>query len=680
MLTKDEILNSLNPEQGEAAKTLTGPVLVLAGAGTGKTRVITYRIAYMLASGIRGEEILGLTFTNKAANEMRERLADLVGVDLAKKVTLGTFHSFCISVLKKEISKLGYLSTFTIADESDQQGLFKQAAAEIGHNKLIDDNLSLLSGRISLWKNQLWTVEDAQNYAINDFDAMAARLYQSYQHLLEIQNMVDFDDMIMLVYRIFKEKPEVLEKYQERFRYLLVDEYQDTNAAQFRLVEMLAGKRCNLCVVGDDDQSIYGWRGADVGNILDFPKIFPGTKEIKLEQNYRSTNKILSAANAVIATNTNRHSKNLWSKLGDGENLKVVVSQNGEKEAEFITSMISQMMAENPKLTYSDFAILYRSNHLSRQLELGLRNVSMPYVLVGGQEFFKRKEIKDAVAYLKVLINPYDNQNLLRILPTPPRGLGDKAVNKLKEMQNREHGSMLQFMGTEEFLSFIPVKGSTEAEKLVRVYKEAKEYFAEPGKLAEKIRDFLTEVDYLPGLQKIYKDLDDAKVRRENVDEFINAVAQFESKCENPPTLAEYLESFALLEENDRNDDQSNENGGVILSTVHASKGLEFPIVFLVALERNIFPHERAIEEGSIDEEMRLFYVAITRAKKQLFITRTQERFIRGMKKTALPSPFLDKLPSKITEKAKAEDLIKPLSEEALDDAFANIFKILQKQ
>ena len=677
MLTKEEIINSLNPEQGEAAKTLTGPVLVLAGAGTGKTRVITYRIAYMLASGIQGEEILGLTFTNKAANEMRERLSDLVGNDLAKKITLGTFHSFCISVLRKEISLLGYLPGFTIADASDQQGLFKQAAAEIGHNKLIDDNLSLLANRISLWKNQLWTVEDAQNYVTNDFDAMAARLYQSYQHLLEIQNMVDFDDMIMLVYRIFSEKPEVLERYQERFRYLLVDEYQDTNAAQFRLVEMLAGKRCNLCVVGDDDQSIYGWRGADVGNILDFPKIFPGTKEIKLEQNYRSTNKILSAANAVIATNINRHSKNLWSKLGEGENLKVVVAQNGEKEAEFITGMISQMMAENSKLTYSDFAILYRSNHLSRQLELALRNVSMPYILVGGQEFFKRKEIKDAVAYLKVFVNPYDNQNLLRILPTPPRGLADKAVTKLKEMQNRQHGSMLRFMGTEEFLSAIPKKGAAEAEKLVRVYNEAKEYFSEPGNLAAKIKHFLTEVDYLPGLQKIYKDLDDAKVRRENVDEFINAVAQFESKSEEPVSLEQYLESFSLLEENDRNDDQSTKDGGVILSTVHASKGLEFPIVFLVALERNIFPHERAIEEGSIDEEMRLFYVAITRAKKQLFITRSLERFVRGMKKTSLPSPFLDKLPAKITEKAKAEDLLQPVTEDALDDAFAKIFQIL---
>ncbi|MBQ9788697.1 MAG: UvrD-helicase domain-containing protein [Lentisphaeria bacterium] len=677
MLTKEEIINSLNPEQGEAAKTLHGPVLVLAGAGTGKTRVITYRIAYMLASGIMGEEILGLTFTNKAANEMRERLSDLVGADLAKKVTLGTFHSFCISVLRKEISKLGYLPTFTIADASDQQGLFKQAAAEIGHNKLIDDNLSLLSNRISLWKNQLWSVEDAQNYALNDFDAMAAKLYQSYQNLLEMQNMVDFDDMIMLVYRIFSEKPEVLEHYQNRFRYLLVDEYQDTNAAQFRLVEMLAGKNCNLCVVGDDDQSIYGWRGADVGNILDFPKIFPGTKEIKLEQNYRSTNKILHAANAVIATNTNRHSKNLWSKLGDGENIKVVVTQNGEKEAEFIATMISQMMAENPKLTYSDFAILYRSNHLSRQLELGLRNVSIPYILVGGQEFFKRKEIKDAVAYLKVLINPYDNQNLLRILPTPPRGLAQKAVDKLKEMQNREHGSMLKFMGTEEFLGAVPKKGANEAANLVRVYREAKEYFAEPGNLAAKIKHFLTEVGYLNGLQAIYKDLEDAKNRRENVDEFINAVAQFEAKSEEAVTLAQYLESFALLEETDKNDDKSTQEGGVILSTVHASKGLEFPIVFLVALERNIFPHERSIEEGSLDEEMRLFYVAITRAKKELFITRAQERFIRGMKKISLPSPFLEKLPAKIVEKAKAEDLIKPLTEEAVDDAFAKIFQIL---
>lgn len=677
-MTQDEILKALNPEQGEAAKTLTGPVLVLAGAGTGKTRVITFRIAYMLASGIMPDEILGLTFTNKAAREMRERLASLVGEASAKRVTLGTFHSFCISILRKEISLLGYLPTFTIADASDQQGLFKQAAAEIGHNKLLDDKLSSLSNRISLWKNSLLSVKNVRNMVENDFDSMASELYYSYQNLLEMQNMVDFDDMIMLVYRIFDEHPEVLTRYQERFRYLLVDEYQDTNAAQFKLVQMLAGTRCNLCVVGDDDQSIYGWRGADIGNILDFPKYFQGTKEVKLEQNYRSTNKILAAANAVISTNKNRHSKSLWSKLGHGENIQVVTSANGEKEADFIASMIAQIKAERPELSYSDFAILYRSNHLSRQLELSLRRISLPYVLVGGQEFFKRKEIKDAVAYLKILINPFDNQSFLRILPTPPRGLAQKAVDKLKEMYVRKHDSMLTYLGSDEFRGEMSKKGVIEAEKLSKAFENAKNSFAEPGNLANKIIHFLTEVNYIDGLQKIYKDIDDAKNRRENVDEFISAVAQYESKCDHAPTLSEYLESFALLEENDRNEDKSDENGGVILSTVHASKGLEFPIVFLVALEKDIFPHERSINEGSVDEEMRLFYVAITRAKQQLYITRAMERFVRGLRKRCIPSPFLEKLPKDITENNRSEQLIKPMTEDEVKAAFAKIFEILE--
>ena len=675
-MTCDEILKVLNPEQQKAVQTLHGPVLVLAGAGTGKTRVITFRIAYMLASGIRPESILGLTFTNKAAREMRERLASLVNPDLASKVTLGTFHSFCVKVLRREIKNLGYLPGFTIADSSDQQGLFKQAVAQLGWSK-DECSLDILINRISSWKNQLLTPAEARNIAATDIDVMASALYFTYQELLELQNMVDFDDMIMLVYRIFSEYPEVLKRYQEQYSYLLVDEYQDTNAAQFKVIKMLAGEKCNLCVVGDDDQSIYGWRGAEIENILDFPNLFPGTCEIKLEQNYRSTNKILNAANAVISTNSARHDKRLWSKLGDGEDIIAVSAENSEKECEFITAMIRQKMGENPNLKYDDIAILYRSNHLSRELENALRQAEIPYTLVGGQEFYNRKEIKDAAAYLKLLVNERDNQSFLRILGTPPRGLAQKAVDILKNMYEQSKTPMIKLIEKEEFLKAVSAKGADGAKKLSEAFARARAAFANPGDLSRKITDFLRDTGFLDGMQIMYKDIDDARTRRENVDEFISAVSQYENKCSEPPTLGDYLESFSLLEENDRTEEKTEV--GVTLSTVHASKGLEYPVVFIVAMEKDSFPHERSLEEGSVDEEKRLFYVAITRAKHELFLTCCRERYIRGQRKARTESPFLHLLPKDLMQTGCPDDFIKELSQDDLKAAFAKIFSMLEE-
>ncbi|MBR2510504.1 MAG: UvrD-helicase domain-containing protein [Lentisphaeria bacterium] len=675
-MTCEEILKVLNPEQQKAVQTVNGPVLVLAGAGTGKTRVITYRIAYMLSSGIKPQSILGLTFTNKAAREMRERLASLVDPDSASKVTLGTFHAFCVKVLRQDIRHLGYLPGFTIADTTDQQGLFKQAVAQLGWSK-DECSLGVLTARIGSWKNQLLTPQDARQIAETDIDVMASALYFTYQELLELQNMVDFDDMIMLVYRLFSEFPEILQRYQERYQYLLVDEYQDTNAAQFKVIKMLAGERCNLCVVGDDDQSIYGWRGAEIENILDFPNLFPGTCEIKLEQNYRSTNKILNAANAVIRTNTARHDKQLWSKLGDGADLIAVNAENGEKESEFIASMIRQKMGENPELSYQDFAILYRSNHLSRELENGLRQAEIPYTLVGGQEFYNRKEIKDAVAYLKLVVNERDNQSFLRILGTPPRGLAQKAVEILKEMYLAQKTPMLRLIEKDEFLNAVSGKGAAAAKELTAAFAHAREVFTVPGNLAGKISSFLREVGFLDGMQKMYKDIDDARSRRENVDEFISAISQYENKCSEPPSLEAYLESFSLLEENDRTEEKKEP--GVTLSTVHASKGLEYPVVFLVAMEKDSFPHERSLEEGSLDEEKRLFYVAITRAKKELFLTCSRERYVKGQRKSRIESPFLHLLPSDSLQTGQPDDFIKTLSKDDMKAAFAKIFSILDK-
>lgn len=678
-MSKDPILSSLNPEQAAAAGTIDGPVLVLAGAGTGKTRVITYRIAYMLRSGIPPEQILGMTFTNKAAREMRERLASLVDAAVARRVTLGTFHSFCIRILRREIAKLGYLPAFTIADDSDQQGLLKQAAGALGCAQG-EFPLSTVQAMISGWKNRLIQPEEARRSADTTFESVAAQIYEEYQLLLEMQNSLDFDDMLMLVYRLFTEHPDVLERYRDHYRYLLIDEYQDTNAAQFTIVKQLAGDRRNLCVVGDDDQSIYSWRGADISNILGFPEQFPGAKVVKLEQNYRSTARILNAANAVIGLNEKRHEKRLWSDLGEGEPVRVVTLENGEAEAEFIGNMIQQLKEQQPELNYRDFAILYRSNHLSRQLEQTLRRQGVPYRLVGGQEFFKRREIKDAVAYLKLLVNPRDDQSLLRILGTPPRGLAQKAVDALKLHRKTKHRAMFELLGEEEFRKELTPKAAEAAAEFAAVCGKYRKEFEEPGNLSGKITAYLREIGYTDGLQRIYKDLKDAMKRRENLDEFINAIAQYETRQAEPATLLAYLENLALLEENDRVEEDSPDADAVTLTTVHASKGLEFPVVFVIAMERNIFPHERALEEGSADEELRLFYVAITRARRQLYLLRAKERMQRGISKPALPSPFLACLTEDLAEHPAPDELVKPASDDAVRAAFANIFRILHEK
>ncbi|MBR2905751.1 MAG: UvrD-helicase domain-containing protein, partial [Lentisphaeria bacterium] len=445
------VIESLNPQQRDAATTIDGPLLVLAGAGTGKTKVITCRIAYMIEQGIAPSSILGVTFTNKAAKEMRERLNLLIDPLLASKVTLGTFHSFCVRVLRKEIHLAGhYNSSFSIADDSDQSSLIRQAAAELGYAK---DELATpeILGYISRMKNRLKFPEDALQEAPDySREEDMAKVYERYQKMLELQNTLDFDDILLLTLKIFEEHPEALEKWQNIYHYLLIDEYQDTNTAQFLIIQKLAGEKMNLCVVGDDDQSIYSWGGAEVANILEFPRYFPGAKEIKLEQNYRSTNAILRAANAVIGQNGTRYDKNLWSAKGEGESVKVFAVENGDEEAKFIVDTIENMRAMNPDMNYSDFAVLYRSNHLSRSFELEMKRRGIRPKIIGGQEFLQRKEVKDAASYLKLIVNPRDDQSLLRVLSVPPRGLGDKAVLTLRDMQKEKKSCILACMESEQ--------------------------------------------------------------------------------------------------------------------------------------------------------------------------------------------------------------------------------------
>ena len=675
-MTCDEILKQLNPEQGEAVSTTEGPVLVLAGAGTGKTRVITFRIAYMLSKGIPAESILGMTFTNKAAREMKERLAQLVNPKLAERVTLGTFHSFCGKLLRKEIKKLGYMPNFTIADESDQLGIFKQAAGEAGCGS--DFPFSAAFNIMSSWKNRLVSPREARDTAENQFEVMAGAAYEKYQELLELQNLVDFDDMLMLTYRIFKEYPEVLQKYRERYRYLMVDEYQDTNGAQFTLVKMLAGESCNLCVVGDDDQSIYSWRGADVGNILDFPELFPGTKVVKLEQNYRSCSAILDAANAVISQggDSRRHTKKLWSALGQGKTPEIITLDNGESEADFIARLIEQLRRER-NCSYNDFAILYRSNQLSRQLEQTLRSAQVPYRMVGGQQFFQRREIKDALAYLRLISNPSDDQSLLRLLTAPPRGIGAKAIELMKQCRLAGNGSMFDALCDEEFRKSLSKPAAKGAEELIAVFERFKPLFETPGGLSGKCAEFLKETGYVSGLQKIYKDIEDARKRRDNIDEFISAIAQFDSKREEPATLSDYLEACALLEESEREDEEENASDAVTLTTVHAAKGLEYPVVFVIAMEHGIFPHERALNEGGADEEKRLFYVAVTRAKEELYLLRTRMRMVRGVMHPSRPSAFLGMIDGKYATTQSPEDVLKTVDADTLAAKFAELYEFL---
>ena len=674
-MTCEDILSQLNGEQRRAAARHTGPVLVLAGAGTGKTRVITFRIASMLASGISPESILGLTFTNKAAREMRERLAQLAGEEIAKRVTLGTFHSFCIRILRKHCSLLGFHTGFTVADESDQQGIFKQALGECG---CAYDGFpsSKVFAKIGSWKNRLFTPEKALSNAESTFEATAAHIYEKYRDLLEMQNLIDFDDMLLMVWRLFTEHPEVLADYQKRYEYLLVDEYQDTNGAQFELVRLISGTKCNLCVVGDDDQSIYSWRGADVGNILDFPQIFPGTLTVKLEQNYRSTSAILNAANAAIGTGVHRHPKKLWSALGSGEKPKVIMLDRDDQEAEFAAELIRSRKGERPDLKWKDFAILYRSNQLSRQIEQALMSAQIPYRLVGGQQFFQRREIKDAVAYLKMLENPRDDQSVLRILAAPPRGIGPKAVKELKRCRAEEFKPMSSTLKSEAFIKSLTAKGAAELKEMLGAFARAKESFSTPGNLAGKILTFLKEAGYYGGLQKIYRDQEDSIKRRDNVDEFISAVAQFEKKHGEAVTLTDYLESYALMEENDRVQEESPDADAVTLSTIHAAKGLEYQVVVQIAMERGIFPHERALEENGYEEELRLFYVALTRAKQELYLTRCRSRMVRGVVRPSNPSGFLELL-GDTAERAEKSDLVKAADADKVRKTFEDAIKML---
>ena len=639
-------LSTLNPQQKAAVKHTEGPLLVLAGAGSGKTKVITCRIGHLLIDKkVPAESILAVTFTNKAAREMQERVEGLVGSARCEGMIIATFHSLCVRILRREIAVLGYKKNFSIYATSDQLGLIRQAMRECGVDaKKIDAETILW--KISAAKNSLVPPERYQAGSGDLWGDAVAAVYAKYQSSLKACNAVDFDDIIMLTVHLFRTQPEVLARWQERFRYIMVDEYQDTNPSQYLLIHLLAEKSRNLCVVGDDDQSIYGWRGADVEKILAFEHDYQGCRVVKLEQNYRSAGNILEAANGVIRNNGRRKEKSLWTATGPGRPLELVVAHDEEEEA---TSVVERIQIERFKnnLEYRDFAILYRTNAQSRAFEEQLRFESIPYILIGGMQFYERKEVKDVLSYLKVLENPQDEQSLLRIVNFPKRGIGDGTITRINQWSMEEECPLYEALGRVWEISGIADAPRAKIIEFHRLLQEERKRFSSGGRLSDKARDLFRKLGIEDELYRTVDDRNTARRKVENVEQVVNSLAWYEERTA-APTLAGFLEKVSLMDDDRFSSKEEREQAkdAVTLMSLHSSKGLEFPCVFLVGLEEDILPHKKSIDENfTIDEERRLCYVGITRARRHLVITRCLHRKKYGKLEERTPSRFLAEIP-----------------------------------
>ncbi len=660
-------LNSLNPQQRAAVIHRQGPLLLLAGAGSGKTRVITCRIVYLLDQGVPPEQILAVTFTNKAAKEMRERVQEMVGAKAAKGMTIATFHSLGVRILKANIDRLGFKKNFSIYASGDQQRLIRDLLRDIGAKNSSADADQVL-WRISSAKNHLISVE---HYQPNDHDpisSLVATIYPRYQRSLKAFNAVDFDDLLMFTVQLLEQHPDLLEHYTERFQYQMVDEYQDTNPVQYRLLKLLASNHSNLCVVGDDDQSIYAFRGADVANILDFEKDFPGTKVIKLEQNYRSTGNILAAANAVIKNNSKRKEKALWTASGDGAKLEYLLCADGEDEARQVMERI-HIEKYRHNLKYGDFAILYRTNSQSRAFEEQLRYENIPYVLIGGQQFFDRKEIKDVVAYLKVIQNPTDEVNLLRILNYPKRGIGEGSIDRIIRHSAEIKRSLWTVLQHVELVPEMNDRTAAACREFVELIQRYQKRFKQPLRLLETLREMLTELKLADEIYRQEKDPLVAQRRVANQDELLNSMSIYLNRTPYPD-LAGFLDRISLFDDeiNGKNDKESKlALDAVTLMSLHSSKGLEFPVVFLAGMEEGFLPHKKSINETfDIDEERRLCYVGITRAQQQLILLGAQQRRKYGKLEQREPSRFLSEIPESVLEKAAEKQVDVSPEEEAV--------------
>lgn len=636
-----DILKNLNDKQYEAVVNTEGPCLVIAGAGSGKTKVLTHKIAYLIGEkNALPWNILAITFTNKAANEMKERITNLVG-DVAQDIWMGTFHSICVRILRKFIDRLGFDSSFIIFDTSDQRTLVKTCIKNIGLDDKMFTDRSVLS-EISNAKNEMLEPEQYTVMANGDFrKEKIALVYEMYQKRLRENNAIDFDDIINYTIKILMENPDILEYYSNKFQYVLVDEYQDTNKAQFTLVTMLASKNGNITVVGDNDQGIYSFRGADISNILNFERDFPGTKIIKLEQNYRCTGNILKAANSVIKNNEVKYKKQLWTENEVGNLPKVYSADNEYDEGTYIAQQIEHLRREE-YYKYSDFAILYRMNTQSRAIEEILRRESIPYKIIGGLKFYERKEIKDIISYLRLIQNPFDNLSLKRIINEPKRGIGKTSLDKIEQMSDEIGISMYEIIKDSDQYGLNRVfLNSREFVNCIEELRAKKDDL----KLSELIKETLKKTGYTKALEN--ENTIEAENRIENLDEFLTVAIEFEEEsAENH--LSDFLEGITLSSDID-NMEETEET--VTLMTLHSAKGLEFPVVFLVGMEEGIFPGYKSISEPQeLEEERRLCYIGITRAKENLYLTCSKQRTIFGSTSCNPVSRFLKEIPSDLLD------------------------------
>ncbi|CEA03822.1 ATP-dependent DNA helicase PcrA [Jeotgalicoccus saudimassiliensis] len=635
-------LSTMNKEQLQAIKTTEGPLLIMAGAGSGKTRVLTHRVAYLLdEKQVPSYNILAITFTNKAAKEMRERVDKLIAED-ASKMWISTFHAMCVRILRRDISYLGYDTSFSILDPLDQQSVVRDILKTRNLDTKQHNPRSILAV-ISNYKNQLIKPEEAIAEAGGFQDELYSEIYKDYQEILYRNSSLDFDDLIMLTIELFQKEPNVLSYYQTRFQYVHVDEYQDTNHAQYQLVQMLAAKYRNICVVGDSDQSIYKFRGADIQNILNFEEDYPEATVIKLEENYRSTKTILDAANAVIGNNTERKPKNLRSNKGDGVKIDVQVSFSEREEGQRVVQKVQEL---SDKYSYGDMAILYRANAQSRAVEDAFVKSSIPYKMVGGTKFYSRMEIKDLMSYLKVIQNPFDDISFQRIINVPKRGIGAKTIDKLRAHAEQLNSSIYDAIRDADFLG-IPAKTVGKLMSLLQVLdnlKEKSKYMT----MTDLVDEVLADTGYHDMLSSD-KTLE-ARSRLENLEEFKTVTKEFDN--DNPvadDNLFNFLSDMALVSDQDGMDDTA----GVTMMTMHASKGLEFPVIFVVGLEEGIFPSRRVqFDDGELEEERRLMYVALTRAMDHLILSRAESRMLYGKTESNMQSRFLSEIPEELLESA----------------------------
>ena len=642
--TPESYLADLNDAQREAVLATEGPLLVVAGAGSGKTRVLTYRVAHLIRTcGVKPSEILAITFTNKAAGEMRERLERMLG-QTARAIWILTFHAACGRMLRREAERLGYRSTFTIYDDQDQVRLVKACLEELGKDPKRFSPRGI-HAQISRAKNELVSPEEYAARVASFWDQTVAEAYELYQRRLHASNAVDFDDLLMLTVQVFERFPEALERWRKAFRYVLVDEYQDTNHAQYRLMQLLGGEHRNVCAVGDQDQSIYSFRSADIRNIIEFEKDFPGTQVVTLEQNYRSTNTILRAANSLIEQNTERKPKRLFSDLGEGEPVRAIEVEDEHAEARFVAAQIAQLVEHG--LSGSEIAVFYRTNAQSRVLEDVLVRQGVGYQVIGGPRFYERAEVKDVVAYLQAIDNPYDAVSLQRIANRPRRGIGDASLARLQSYADAQGVSLWEALGhaEEAGISGAPLRAVQQFQTVLQSLQAG----ALELEVPEVIERVLERSGYLDALRA--ERTIEAQGRMENLQELVGVAQEYQANAQEP-SLSGFLQEISLYSDQDA---IRGEQSLVTLMTLHNAKGLEFRAVFMIGMEEGIFPHARSIEEQGLEEERRLAYVGMTRAQERLVLTHASARSLWGSRSYNLPSRFLDELPDEKIERHRLQ-------------------------